>query len=657
MEQQGELFPNPSSTIIVDSTRGEPRVWIRRLVIWAKPEEMIQDVPLRRGLNIIYSPDPGTKSSALGQAGGSGHGVGKTLFCRLLRYCLGEDTFAHDDLRRSIQKTFPEGLVGAEVMVNGRLWSVIRPIGNTRKHIARPGVDLGELLSGSAEDTDISVFFTTLNNLIPGTIDNNIPGDQEWKRWLFALAWLSRDQESRFSGLLDWRHSESNTRSPVRDTSSDERTVIIRSFLNIMADQERKVQKERDDLSAQKLSLTQNAAYYSRNINGLHEEIIQALGQAPGTDTDALSAKSLLEIAKNKLQSTNEDVVDTTIIAALEKKREELEGLVSQQALARKKAEDVQGLIDLQTEQIRALKGERANLDAAAIKAKLGPICPVCSVPIEEALAKGCGLSNALPDEKKIEDEKTNKQNQIVISEQAIITYKNSQTQYNTAIQNLDRQINEVRRQIQNLESRIVDEQKAQRQKWYATKSIEEKATRLVNYQENKDKTDAELKNLPDREAEFREKLQKLRSQHSQILTRLGELFTYICSAFLGSGDTRLELTGKGIQASVKVGGTAMETLKVVAFDIAAMLMSVEGKTVLPAFLLHDSPREGDLGISIYHRFFHLPIELEKLGDEPLFQYIVTTTSPPPEEFSNTKYIVLKLDGTDASKRLLKINL
>lgn len=657
MEQQGELFPNPSSTIIVDSTRGEPRVWIRRLVIWAKPEEIIQDVPLRRGLNIIYSPDPGTKSSALGQAGGSGHGVGKTLFCRLLRYCLGEDTFAHDDLRRNIQKAFPEGLVGAEVMVNGQLWSVIRPIGTTRKHIAKSGIDLGELLSGSAEDTDISAFFTTLNNLIPAAIDSNIPGDQEWKRWLFALAWLSRDQESRFSGLLDWRHSESNTRSPVRDTSSDERTVIIRSFLNIMADQERKVQKERDDLSARKISLTQNATYYSRNINGLYEEIIRALGQTPGTDTDALSAKSLLEIAKNKLKSTNEDAVDATIIATLKKKREELEGLVSQQALARKKAEDVQGLIDLQTEQIRALKGERANLDAAAIKAKLGPICPVCSVPIEEALAKGCGLSNALPDEKKIQDEKTSKQNQITISEQAIVTYKNSQTQYNTAIQNLDRQINEVRRQILNLESRVVDDQKAQRQKWYETKSIEEKATRLVNYQENKDKTDAELKNFPDRETEFREKLQKLRSQHSQILTRLGELFTYICSAFLGSGDTKLELTGKGIQASVKVGGTAMETLKVVAFDIAAMLMSVEGKTVLPAFLLHDSPREGDLGISIYHRFFHLPIELEKLGDEPLFQYIVTTTSPPPEEFSNTKYIVLKLDGTDASKRLLKINL
>lgn len=138
MAQQGELFPEPEVVITLDGTRHEPRVWVRRLVIWEKPGELIRDVPLRRGLNVIWSPDPGANQAALGQDAGSGHGAGKTLFCRLLRYCLGEDTFSNDDQRRSIAKQLPAGLIGAEVIVAGKPWAVIRPIGTTRKLLTHP---------------------------------------------------------------------------------------------------------------------------------------------------------------------------------------------------------------------------------------------------------------------------------------------------------------------------------------------------------------------------------------------------------------------------------------------------------------------------------------------------------------------------------------
>ena len=39
--------------------------------------------------------------------------------------------------------------------------------------------------------------------------------------------------------------------------------------------------------------------------------------------------------------------------------------------------------------------------------------------------------------------------------------------------------------------------------------------------------------------------------------------------------------------------------------------MSIEGGTQLPAFLLHDSPCEVDLGLSVYHRIFNLVETLE----------------------------------------------
>jgi hypothetical protein len=134
MAQQGELFPKAEATIRLDGSRGEPRLWVRRIVLWEKPGEIIRDIRLRRGLNIVWSPDPGAKQAELGFDAGSGHGAGKTLFCRLLRYCLGEDTFSNDEQWRSIAELLPAGLVGVEVVIEGKTWSVIRPIDQTRKH-------------------------------------------------------------------------------------------------------------------------------------------------------------------------------------------------------------------------------------------------------------------------------------------------------------------------------------------------------------------------------------------------------------------------------------------------------------------------------------------------------------------------------------------
>ena len=113
-----------------------PRLWVRRVVIWREPGgEAIRDVELRPGFNIVWTPDDK----------GIGHGAGKTLFCRLLRYCLGEDRFAPDDQRAQIGTAFPNGLVGAEIILDGVCWAIIRPLGIRRRHLAVPNGNLEEL--------------------------------------------------------------------------------------------------------------------------------------------------------------------------------------------------------------------------------------------------------------------------------------------------------------------------------------------------------------------------------------------------------------------------------------------------------------------------------------------------------------------------------
>jgi hypothetical protein len=94
-----------------------------------------------------------------------------------------------------------------------------------------------------------------------------------------------------------------------------------------------------------------------------------------------------------------------------------------------------------------------------------------------------------------------------------------------------------------------------------------------------------------------------------------------------------------------------------VAFDLAALCLSIEGVTRIPSFLLHDSPREADLGGSIYGRLFDIVEELENIGASPLFQYILTTTTAPPLKFRGSPYLRLKLHGDPPAQRLLGIDL
>jgi hypothetical protein len=103
--------------------------------------------------------------------------------------------------------------------------------------------------------------------------------------------------------------------------------------------------------------------------------------------------------------------------------------------------------------------------------------------------------------------------------------------------------------------------------------------------------------------------------------------------------------------------GTAIVSLDVVLFDLAVLAMAIEGKIRHPGFLIHDSPREADLGGSIYAGLFDLARRLEDFGAAPLFQYIVTTTTEPPEEFRADPWLRLELRGSPAEARLLRKDL
>jgi hypothetical protein len=112
------------------------------------------------------------------------------------------------------------------------------------------------------------------------------------------------------------------------------------------------------------------------------------------------------------------------------------------------------------------------------------------------------------------------------------------------------------------------------------------------------------------------------------------------------------------IEKKRELGGAAMETVKTIAFDLASIIHSAEGNGFHPRFLIHDGPRESDMAQVMYEHFFRYMQKLEQEFQEDSipFQYILTTTTPPPLGMrENTKWLLgEKLSGKNEEGRLLR---
>src|ERR1019366_2638997 len=198
-------------------------------------------VLLRPGVNVVWSPDPADRQSD-GASTAIGHCSGKSLFCRLIRYCLGEDHFAPKGQEDNIALAFKDGLVGAEVVLDGTVWAIVREIGSTKRNVAVAGGDL-DALAGTAEDaTGIEAFMEAVGNaVLSPDIASLMPAEHAGKAWLIALAWLTRDQECRFDDVLDWRRAISDSGSPARGLSVTTTLDAMRALLGAIDPKEHKL--------------------------------------------------------------------------------------------------------------------------------------------------------------------------------------------------------------------------------------------------------------------------------------------------------------------------------------------------------------------------------------------------------------------------------
>ena len=382
-----DLFAPEMRSPVAPIGRNEPRLWVRRLAIFRDAKTIIRDVPLRPGLNIIWTPD---MSSSGNRA--LAHGSGKTTFCRLLRACLGEPGYATDVQRSHIIARLPNGLIAAEIVVDGVCWVTVRPLGLPGGEFVAQIASIEEAIARGRRDGDPAFIDPLLAETFFPMMDGATPSDVSREQvWDVLRAWLTRDQECRLADLLAWRSTQTHSRSRAQVLSETAKLTMVRLALRAFdAEEQSAAQLERQLMDAADDERRNQAYKQQRYLDGL-KSARAALGVSDeiGFD-DTLDHKGLISLAETALaEAMRVDFPKPpevgSIFARLNALNDERRALEAKHQESAKEAELKRG----EAERYRA----EANVGEMDITHGGVRVCPVCRVNVDETLAKGCGIS------------------------------------------------------------------------------------------------------------------------------------------------------------------------------------------------------------------------------------------------------------------------
>jgi hypothetical protein len=209
--------------------RARPRLWVEWLSLLESKEPLtvVRKVSLHPGMNIVWAREP--EGDAGPSVESAGHGVGKTSFCLLLRYCLGDEAPSITALREKAAAGFPKGSVAALVHIDGVAWVVYRPYGLYAQSLAGRGDSVESLLAGDL-DGNYQDFLESLRRAFIETLTaTTLPGTNQPLEWRHLLAWCVRDQKTRFDTFFHWRDGDAlGFRRPRQDPP-----VLVQAVLGL----------------------------------------------------------------------------------------------------------------------------------------------------------------------------------------------------------------------------------------------------------------------------------------------------------------------------------------------------------------------------------------------------------------------------------------
>lgn len=661
-------------------TRTEPQIWVRRLVIYKTTDptvEVIRDIKLSKGLNIVWAEEPEEDDPS---AEISGHSAGKTSFCRLLRYALGETTFATKGNSELIRRSFPRGYIAAEIVVRGTLWAALRPIGSGRASYLRENGTIEELIAERGQPVYQDDYASKLgfDKLLDDMATGAIVQTNEPIQWRHLLAWCTRDQEARFQNIHDWRSPRSESEWQQFRFPKAGPLFVMRAVLGLILPDELRSEEELASLLGRKDKLEKRLEELKREpayrVN-LYEDQLRRKLKAhwpsdAGIDTLPFRSGDLLPDLDRRVP----DAVKL-IEASITRSQDELDQLQEE--------------MDEVRSEIRSLENQQIQLDS------LFGLNEAAAVELDEGLSQRrkerglfarnrenlCILGGVLyrdcsyvQERQQVlqitqgQDARSMEQAEAKRAEEQARVVKAREETANE-IQRLKAELAGCQDRRKDLTNAIRDNQARLRElrfvhqelsNWWQKREGDESDPDLVQCQ-------ADLKTVADEIAGTEKALTELIRQHETHRALLASIFSGAVRSVLPSGtyDGRVSLDNRELAFRITHGaamsGEAVETLSVLLADIAVLIYNTTSSNCcLPGFLVHDSPREADLGARIYRSFIRFVAELQTHFGSPdncPFQYILTTTTPPPKELRSGDWVKLPLNAGTVTELLFRRNI
>jgi hypothetical protein len=588
----------------------------------------------------------------------SGHGNGKTTFCRLIRYCLGEKSFGQQHVVQEVKHCFPEGHVGAIVVLDGLEWAVIRHLGGRGRDIAKQGVSVAELI-GSIDSVPYAQFMKQIENVGLAALKQiDVLSSGQSIQWLHLLAMCSRDQESRYDRFWNWRHVRSDSGSPK--LTKNDASLCVRAILGILDPEEtqlrlrqEQVQAELGQVREQIKEVRREPAYH---VTRLRTALVSEFG-VQSADTAALDSGELFDIdssmearmqeLRSELAEIEENMnpLNLQINMATVQYREQLETQEQHEAASKATADGSASIVD----DLDTLRKRRDLLITTSIKeCKPGRILFGDCQHVREHLSdterqlkdEQCTILKEVSERDQIETNLSNQARRL----------SNPLNRLRSLLDDLNDQKDKLleRRTAINELLRRMPSTSADLQRWHRILKNEEEYHALTSLVDTEEKKLAELESAKTRLAEL---LTRQDQRIKQIESRFHEIVQQTITVnFKGQVDVDEGEIAFKISRERSLAGEAYETLAIILADLSILLESHLDSVCHPGLLIHDSPREADLYVRLYERM--LDLAFSKMSDDPVnspFQYIVTTTTIPSAKLQTPNITKVALSSGNGS--------
>lgn len=713
-----ELF---SELLRDKSIKSAPDVWFEKVVLYRDMDaEPTQTIPLKKGLNVIRAG----VDSAIEDI--SGHGTGKTTFCRMLRYLLGEPTFANKHDSRLISSVFGKGCIAAILHVRDKSWAVRRPFDDSVSYLVENG-SIEDVLSTDGNGIGKNQYIQALG--LDSFCESLRFRDERSVQWGHLLAWMTRDQESRLANIHKWRDPDSESESPSFRNHRQDPLFLMRAALGLLNPDELFNENELTRFVKQKEELDKEVARLDaepgQRINEWESKLRDLLKQVnarypefavePDDTIDAIPWKFDSLFSTDSLEKAFR-VYEENLSGRCNDLRQEHErlsvslkecsGLLTLLQSRIKKAEAAKSInSDVLTEHENArfiVQNDPAPPKVSDLERRLTEykrnietiseeFCDYGQIDIGECSYYKACVKNQI---KKIENDVLATQScdssqtqppPSTIPETALIDrHASEQTEAaahakkegaerNLAIwipqrDSLCQEMKVFQSEVKKFKDDLDADDALLNNLREAFQKVGEWGKKrrydpdLVNARNELDQTNADI-------TKTQRHLDGLIETHRKNTETMTSVFDRLVKSILSPDSYRglVELTSDR-ELSFQIlsmdnprVSIAINVLKTVLADISSLVYaSITDNAIFPRFLIHDSPREADLQRSHYNAMFAiLPVIQALFSDRDCvpFQYIITTTTPPPECITSEFLPIPVLDARDTDRIFLRCRL